>query len=130
MYTQGRETAPLKPMTRADRHNNPAAFTTAIASNAKLILGVDYSVGDSFTDNGITYYTAKLLGDPLAITVRVINALGFRTAAGAWRWEYVRMPNFVWYGFTPDQKRDFIGYMYFNEGGTELRSLFPNYGKS
>jgi hypothetical protein len=116
--------------TRADRHNNPAAFTTDIAEEAGLIAGTDYTVGDSFVTQFGTLYTAKLLGDPVALTVRVIDTIGFKTRGGNWRWAYVRMPTFAWHEFSDGLKRDFIGWMYANEGGTELRSLFPNYGVS
>jgi hypothetical protein len=39
------------------------------------------------------------------------------------------MPKFVWDSLTDRQKRDVIGIMYQEEGGTLMRPLFPNYGK-
>jgi hypothetical protein len=111
---------------RTDDNNNPTAFTTAIAKEAGLILGTDYEQGTPFADGD--YYTAKLLGDPLAITIDVINAIGFRTASGNPRWLYINFPLFVWRNLTEDDKVDVIGWMYQQEGGTTMRNLFPNYG--
>lgn len=122
----------MPPTTRADRNNNPAAFTTAVAQAAGLRLGTDYSHGDAFTvelpdGSAMVLYTARLIGDPVALTIQLIDAIGFHTRAGNWRWTYVKMPTFAWHAFTAELKRDFIGWMYFNEGGTELQHLFPNY---
>lgn len=117
-------------MSRADANNNPAAFTTAIASEAGLVFSTDYVQGDPFTVGGATYYTAKLLGDPVAITIRVIDAIGYKTKAGVERWTYISIPKFVWNSLTSDEKRDVIGYHYQYEGGIALRGLFPSYGMS
>lgn len=132
-----------------DANNNPTAFTTDIAKEAGLVEGVDYVVGEGFEINGSatsgprTLYTAKLLGDPIAVTIRVIDAIGFYTKSGAQRWSYIAMPKFVWdalkfttlsdaekgLSFVPNlYQRDVIGFMYQREGGTEMRNLFPNYG--
>lgn len=126
-------------MFRTDANNNPTAFTTDIAKEAGLVEGVDYVVGEGFEINGSatsgprTLYTAKLLGDPIALTIRVIDAIGFYTKGGAQRWIYIAMPHFIWHNLLPDSisgpgKRDVIGFMYQREGGTEMRNLFPNYG--
>ena len=112
-------------MFRTDRNRNPTAFIVQLAAEAGLVLGVDYQQGDSFEVNGQTFFTAKLLGDPGLLTIRVIDKVGFRTLAGAWRWTYVKMPAWVWQGFTAAQKLKFIGYMYAQEGGTEMKGLFP-----
>ena len=112
---------------RTDDNNNPTAFTTAIAENAKLVEGTDYVQGDSFS--GGVYYTAKLLGDPIEITKRVIDSIGFRTSNNYPRWTYINFPHFVWLSFTDQQKLDTIGFMYSQEGGTAMRHLFPNYGR-
>ncbi len=114
---------------RTDANNNPAAFTTDIAKQAGLILNVDYCAGDPFPAPS-TLVTAKLLGDPIKTTIRVIDAIGYRTKSGAPRWTYICLPKFVWNSLTPDQKRDVVGYHYQNEGGTDMRGLFPNYGVS
>lgn len=128
---------------RTDKNNNPAAFTTDIAAQAGLRLGIDYVQGDPFLAGslkghktkllglkiGHTYYTAKLLGDPVAITIRVIDKIGYKTRVGGNRWTYITMPKFVWNLLTPNEKRDVVGYHYQYEGGTAMRGLFPNYGQ-
>jgi hypothetical protein len=78
---------------RTDRHNNPTAFTTDIAKLAGLTLGVDYEQGDSF--GGGKYFTARLLGDAVQTTIRVIDRIGFTTSSGSPRWTYTdSIPNF------------------------------------
>lgn len=123
---------------RTDRNRNPTAFTTDLAAEAGLVLGKDYEQGDSFAAGARLLYTAKLLGDPLALTLKVIDEVGFYTQAGAHRWSYIAMPSWVWgkllsYEVSPSSiyssKIDVIGAMYRVEGGTEMRNLFPNYDK-
>lgn len=116
-------------MFRTDTHNNPAAFTTDVAHQAGLAEGIDYTVGDSFQAGELTYHTARLIGDPVALTIRVIDKIGYKTRQGVPRWSYICLPNFVWKAFTPSQKRDIVGYHYYNEKGTAMMSLFPNYGQ-
>ena len=123
-------------MTRADLCNNPTAFTTALAHEGGLILGTDYTQGPPFTTPTGPLFTAMLIGDPIALTIKVIDDVGFYTLAGAQRWEYSAVPRFVWESL-PDlslaggmaSKRDIIGFMYAREGGTTMRHLFPNYGR-
>lgn len=112
---------------RTDRNNNPTAFTTSVAAEAGLILGADYAVGDPFETGGRTYFTARLLGDPVALTIRVINAIGFRTAANVQRWSYISIPKFIWQRVNIGEQRDIIGAMYRAEAGVTMRPLFPNY---
>jgi hypothetical protein len=79
---------------RTDRHDNPTAFTTDVAEQAKLELDVDYEQGSPFTvidrdapGGKRTLYTATLLGgDPVATTIAVIDNLGFYTENGDPRW--------------------------------------------
>ena len=113
---------------RTDANNNPTAFTTDIAAQAGLTLDKDYLIGDPF-DGGL-FHTAKLLEDPIVLTIRVINAIGFYTHAGAQRWTYIGIPKFIWSALSSDQQRDIIGFMYQHEGGAGMRHLFPNYGKT
>jgi hypothetical protein len=110
-------------MTRADRHNNPAAFTADIAKQGGLIEGTDYVQGDKFPDPS-NLHTAKLLGDPIQLTIRVIDKIGYYTKAGAARWSYVSMPQFVWESLDPPMKKKVIGWHYAHEGGTEMKGLF------
>ena len=113
---------------RTDDNNNPTAFTVDIAVDARLVEGVDYVAGTPFPAPS-TEVTAKLLGDPVEITKRVIFNIGFYTKAGEQRWSYIGMPKFIWDHLSFNQKRDVIGWMYQREDGTAMRDLFPNYGQ-
>jgi hypothetical protein len=112
---------------RTDANNNPTAFTTDLARQAGLGLGTDYEPGSPFPTGDLI--TARILGDPVGVTIRLIDAVGFFTSHGAQRWTYIGLPRFVWKWLSLDQKRDVIGFMYQHEGGTTMRHLFPNYGK-
>src|SRR5271170_5380349 len=101
---------------RTDNNNNPTAFTTDLAVEAGLMLGVDYEHGDPFTAGGQTYYTAKLLSDPIGTTIKVIDKVGFYTIPPAARWTYIALPYRLWLNLTTLQKSFVIGYMYQNEG--------------
>jgi hypothetical protein len=118
---------------RTDENYNPCAFTTDIAHEAGLAIGVDYAVGTQFPPlpdgSPSPYFTAKLLGDPVQTSIRVIDAIGYYTRSGGERWTYIAVPKFVWNALTPPQQRDVIGFHYEREGGTAMRGLFPNYGK-
>ena len=114
---------------RTDRNRNPAAFTVDLAKQGGLILNNDYVVGDPFPDNP-RIFTAKLLGDPVDITIRLIDVVGYYTKARGPRWSYIAMPRFIWSSLARDEKRDVVGFHYQMEGGTAMRGLFPNYGKS
>ncbi len=117
-------------MFRTDGHNNPTAFTTDVAKEAGLVLGLDYTKGDSFsvqvsTFAAITLFTARLIGDPIALTIRVIDAVGFYTRIGSQRWGYIGMPADVWsFYLSPEAKAAVIGGMYEREGGTAMLPLF------
>lgn len=102
---------------RTDRHNNPTAFTTDLANQAGLIEGVDYEAGDPF-GNG-QYRTARLLGDPIATTIKVIDKVGFYTKSGQPRWTYINdIPDAKnWSNLTYDQKARVVAQMYQHEGG-------------
>ena len=111
------------PRARTDRNNNLAAITTDVAREGGLALNLDYVVGDQFPPPS-TLFTAKLLGDPVALTIRVIDAIGYYTLRGTARWIYIAMPKFVWDSLTPELKKQVIGFHYANEGGTEMKHLF------
>lgn len=109
---------------RTDNNNNPTAFTTDLARQAGLVEGVDYVKGDPFPAPS-PLITAKLLGDPIDLTIRVIDKLGFETLRGSQRWAYIWMPHEVWLNFSRNQKSFIIGHMYKQEGGVKLGGLFP-----
>lgn len=109
---------------RTDRHNNPAAITTDIAKQGGLVLGTDYEVGDPFTVGDNTYHTARLLGDPIQLTIRVIDKIGYYTKSGGQRWTYIALPPFVWAALDPPTRKKVIGFHYAHEGGTEMAGLF------
>jgi len=111
---------------RTDENRNPTAFTTDVAAEAGLKLGTDYEQGSAFVVGTQTFHTARLLGLPVALTIQVIDAIGFYTNRGLLRWIYIAIPAFLWAELSPDQKRDVIGFMYENEGGTAMWDLFPN----
>lgn len=110
---------------RTDDNNNPTAFTTDLAAEAGLVLGTDYEQGDSFEAGGHTYFTAKLLGDPLQTTIILIDKVGFYTTMPHQRWTYMALPYHLWLNLNPLQKAYTIGIMYQNEGGTTMKGLFP-----
>jgi len=116
-------------MMRTDDHNNPTAMTTAVALLGGLILGTDFEIGEPFDVAGFEFHTARLIGNPLNLTIKVIDKIGFITKGGSPRWEYIRFPHFVWLSFEQSTKVDVIGWMYEHEGGSLMRALFPNYGK-
>jgi len=105
---------------RTDRHNNPTAFTIDIARQAGLVEGIDYVKGDPFPNNP-NLFTAKLLGNPIEITMRVINKIGFMTQSGQTRWTYTdSIPganNNDWGKLSFEEKTGIIKNMYRFEGG-------------
>lgn len=124
---------------RTDDHNNPTAFTTDVAKLGGLVLGTDYEVGAPFTVRGSgglgspgdrvdTFYTAKLLGDPIALTIQLINKIGFYTQHGSPRWSYkdgtIGIPRALWNALTHTQMVLVIGVLYSHEGGTAMKGLF------
>lgn len=109
---------------RTDRHNNPAAFTTDIAKQAGLVEGVDYVRGDAFPNNP-NLFTAKLLGDPVATTIKVIDKIGFYTQGGAPRWTYIaQIPEHKnWANLDYAGKANVVAQMYQREGGNGSLTL-------
>ena len=110
---------------RTDINNNPTAFTTDIAKEAKLVEGVDYIAGSPFEAGGMHLFTAKLLGNPIDTTVKVIDRLGFYTPNGQLRWAYIGMPRSIWDSLPLPQKIYIICFMYRREMGYEMIYLFP-----
>lgn len=110
---------------RTDDNNNPTAFTTDLAAEAGLVEGTDYEQGDPFTISGHQFYTAKILGNALSVTIRLIDKVGFYTTiGGVMRWIYIAIPYQVWLGLSYDWKVYTIGQMYQREGGTAMKGLF------
>ncbi len=108
---------------RTDRNNNPTAFTVDLAREAGLILGLDYEVGDLFTLPS-KLATARILGDPIAVTIKLINMVGYYTKIGLPRWNYIALPDFIWNKLIFDDKKKIIAFHYKREGGVELVNLF------
>lgn len=114
-------------LARTDRHNNPTAFTTDLARQAGLRLGVDYEIGDQFkAPDGRVYYTARLLGDPIEITIRVIDRVGFFTKSGKKRWIHTAMEKEKWDSLSRKEKVQVIAEMYRREGGRRMWGLFKS----
>jgi len=102
---------------RTDRNNNPTAFTTSIAKQAGLVLGVDYEEGSPFPNNP-NIKTAKLIGNPVDKTIQVIDKVGFYTQKGSQRWTHTAIDDKAWKSMTYDQKAKVVAQMYQKEGGT------------
>ena len=109
---------------RTDRHRNPTACTTDVARAGGLVGGIDFENGDSFTTGDKIYYTAKFIGDPIDLTVKMIDKATFYTNTGHQRWSYIAIPSFVWNDLKKAEKVAVIKWMYGREGGTEMGSLF------
>lgn len=114
---------------RTDLNNNPTAFTTDLAREAGLVEGTDYVQGDPFVVGTTVYHTARLIGNPIAITIRLIDKLGFYTVMPHQRWTYIGLPYQVWLGLSYEWKVYTIGIMYQNEGGTQMKHYFPAVGQ-
>ena len=110
---------------RTDRNNNPAAFTTDIAAQAGLRLGTDYVKGDPFDAGaGHVLYTAKLIGNPIDLTIKVIDAIGYYTAHGQQRWNYIGIPPEIWKSLDKRGKTRAVQFHYRREGGVAMQKLF------
>ena len=108
---------------RTDRHNNPTAFTTEVASMG-LVEGVDYIKGDPFPDNP-NLFTATLLGDAYETTIDLINKIGFYTSSGGQRWTHTAMSKSKWNSLSNEKKIEVIKDMYKKEGGSGTLSKTP-----
>lgn len=106
---------------RTERNNNPTAMTTDVAKMLGWELGVDYEVWDAFvTASWQTLYTAKLIGDPIETTIRLIDrwiANGidpFYRANWQPRWTYISkiwITKEKWQQMSPAEKADVIAKM-------------------
>ena len=114
---------------RTERNNNPTAMTTDYAKMLWWELGVDYEIWDSFISaSGKTLYTAKLIGDPIETTIRLLDR-----ALANWNqnifsgWTYAKklwLNNSVWANATPEEKRDIIYKMLKQEWGNMDNMLY------
>lgn len=120
---------------RTDRNNNPTAFITELAVAAGLSKD-EFTQGDPFEirvgNINHTYYTAKLFGNPIATTIKVLDKIGFTVSDNPFksRWTYINIPESIWNTFSVLQKTLTIQQMYHYEGGIELQSLFDTAIKS
>ena len=108
---------------RTERNNNPTAMTTDVAKSLWWIEWVDYIQWDSFkTWDGRTLYTAKLIGDPIETTIKLLdNAASswrwaFYTKWWAKRWTHTAMSDKDWLALTPEQKQNVVLQMLQREG--------------
>lgn len=109
---------------RTDNNNNPTAFTVDLAKEAGLVYGVDYDAGDVFPAPS-KLVTARLIGNPITVTLKLIDKVGFYTSHGQIRWIYIGMPKWMWDKAPLADKIEIIRFMYKHEGGTELNHFFP-----
>jgi len=119
---------------RTERNNNPTAMTTDVAKMLGWVLGVDYEVWDSFvTGSWTTLYTAKLIGDPVETTIRLIDrwiANGidpFYRANWQGRWSYISsiwITKDKWSKMTYDEKAEVIKKMLQHEWGSMENMLY------
>lgn len=98
---------------RTERNNNPTAMITAKAKQLGWVLWVDYEIWDSFVwSDGRTYYTARLIGDPIETTIRLLDRWLEKWLANIFSgWTYASklwLNNEVRRNATPDEKREII----------------------
>lgn len=119
---------------RTERNNNPTAMTTDVAKMLWWELGVDYEIWDPFTTaSWQTLYTAKLIGDPIETTIRLIDrwiANGidpFYRSNWQWRWSYISkiwVTKDKWLKMTDAEKADVIAQMLKHEWGSMENMLY------
>lgn len=98
---------------RTERNNNPTAMITAKAKQLGWILWEDYEIWDSFVgEDWRTYYTARLIGDPIETTIRLLDRWLEKWLANIFSgWTYASklwLNNEVRRNATPDEKREII----------------------
>lgn len=109
---------------RTDRHNNPIAVTTAVCRESNLVAGKDYEEGDPFTVGNLTLYTARFLGDPIQLSLRVLDSATYFTHHGTPRWTYMCITPKLWKSFSDTQRKLTVAEHYQHESGTEMKGLF------
>jgi hypothetical protein len=100
---------------RTERNNNPTAMTVDVAKSLWWVEWVDYVQWDSFqTSDWRTLYTAKLLGDPIETTIKLLD-----NAASTWRWAFytkwwaqrrnhTAMSDAEWLKLSPEEKQNVV----------------------
>ena len=103
--------------TRTERNNNPTAMIVEKVEALWWVLWVDYEIWDPFIwkDNNWnphTYYTAKLIWDPVEKTIELLDrALANWNPNIFWWWTYASklwLTNDFWKNASDEQKRDTI----------------------
>lgn len=121
---------------RSERNNNPTAMITAYAKQLWGIEWVDYVQWDSFTsvdENWVehTYYTAKLLGDPIDTTIRLIDRWVDnnvkKNVFSAWSYaDQLWMTNDKWKNMSREEKEALILKMLQHEGWDISKMAYYN----
>lgn len=111
---------------RTERNNNPTAMTTDMAKMLGWVLGVDYEIWDEFvTQDNRTLYTAKLIGDPIETTIKLIDRWianwidPFYRSNWQARWTYIWklwLSKSIWSKMSHDQKVKAVYNMLKHEG--------------
>lgn len=110
---------------RTERNNNPTAMITDVAKSLWGVEGVDYVQWDSWTNSEWkTYYTAKLLGDPIETTIKLLDRAAstgrwaFYTKWGKQRWTHTAMSDAAWLALSPEEKKNTVLKMLQREWGS------------
>lgn len=103
---------------RTERHNNPTAMTVWWMQWAWIEPDWLYEIWDPFTSTDAnwvthTYYTAKLLWDPLDTTIKILNQAiaNWHNPFNTGSWSYMNqlwMNIEKWNSMTDDQRKSFI----------------------
>jgi len=118
---------------RTDRHNNPTAATYSLFKQAEKLStvqetslreGVHFVKGEPFRSGKRKLHTARILEDPITVSIKLIDTVGFYTRRGAKRWDHTAIPWFVWHSMNEWQKTLTILEMYKREGGEAMLPLF------
>lgn len=99
---------------RSERNNNPTAMITDYAKQLWWVEWVDYERWDSFIwKDWRTYYTAKLIWDPIETTIRLLDRWATNNVKKniftAWTYfNQLWMTNDKWLSLTRQEKENFI----------------------
>ena len=122
---------------RTERNNNPTAMTTDVAKSLWGVEWEDYVQWDSWTnDKWQTFYTAKLLGDPIETTIRLLDRAAetgrwaFYTKAWWQRWTHTAMSDADWLKLSPEEKQWVVLKMLKNEWGDIAKMAWYNWAGS